>query len=180
MAYAEGTSVSVERSRAEIETILRKYGAAAFQHGWRDIEGKRVEQIDFLANDKQVRFVLVLPSKDEPGFRFRKLGNKKVPRTAEQSYTAWEQACRQKWRALTLCIKAKLEAVAAGITEFEHEFLAQVVDPESGKTVGEMMKPFLQGRLSVSSILGLPAPPGHSPGPEASGREPSDRITSVK
>ena len=28
----------------------------------------------------------------------------------------WEQACRQKWRALALVIKAKLEAVAAGAT----------------------------------------------------------------
>lgn len=39
----------------------------------------------------------------------------------------WEQACRQAWRALALVIKAKLEAVDAGIVTFEEEFMAQIV-----------------------------------------------------
>ena len=35
-----------------------------------------------------------------------------------------DQACRQRWRALLLVIKAKLEAVTAGISTVETEFLA--------------------------------------------------------
>ena len=35
----------------------------------------------------------------------------------------WEQACRQRWRALALVIKAKLEAIDAEISTFEEEFL---------------------------------------------------------
>lgn len=62
-------------------------------------------------------------------------------RSDADAYKAWEQACRQKWRALCLCIKAKLEAVEAGISVFEDEFLANIVDPVSGRTVGEVMRP---------------------------------------
>jgi hypothetical protein len=36
VAYAEGTLVSVERSKYEIETLLKKYGADQFASGWRD------------------------------------------------------------------------------------------------------------------------------------------------
>lgn len=39
-------------------------------------------------------------------------------------------------RALALCIKAKLEAVQAGIVTFDEEFLAHFLLPD-GKTVGD-------------------------------------------
>jgi hypothetical protein len=32
--FAENTSVSAERSRAEIEKTLRRYGADQFMYGW--------------------------------------------------------------------------------------------------------------------------------------------------
>lgn len=34
MAYASDTSVPVDRSKAEIERILERYGASAFMYGW--------------------------------------------------------------------------------------------------------------------------------------------------
>lgn len=52
----------------------------------------------------------------------------------------FQQAGRQRWRALSLAIKAKLEAVASGITSFEEEFLAHVVMP-NGKTLGSTIIP---------------------------------------
>jgi len=33
--YAEGTSVPADRSRAEIERTLTRYGADQFAYGWR-------------------------------------------------------------------------------------------------------------------------------------------------
>lgn len=57
--YAQDTSVSVERSRAEIETILAKYGAKAFAYmtsethavigfqGWRRRWWQRENEIPF-------------------------------------------------------------------------------------------------------------------------------------
>ncbi len=60
-------------------------------------------------------------------------------RSPEAARQAWEQACRQRWRALVLVVKAKLEAVETGITTFEQEFMAHIVLPD-GKTVGERVR----------------------------------------
>jgi hypothetical protein len=51
---------------------------------------------------------------------------------------AWEQACRSRWRALALIIKAKLEAVDLGITSVEKEFAPDMVMGD-GRTVYEQM-----------------------------------------
>lgn len=63
-----------------------------------------------------------------------------MQRSPAQAQTEYEQAVRQKWRALALAIKAKLEAVDAGITEFEDEFLANIVLP-NGESAGNWMRP---------------------------------------
>jgi hypothetical protein len=131
--YAEGTTVSVEKSRAEIEATLTRYGASAFAYAW---EGNRA-MIEFAAKGRRIRFVLPLPSQSEKRFTHTTRGR---PRSQDAARKAWEQACRQSWRALALVIKAKLEAVAAGITEFEDEFLANIVLP-NGTTVSQHVKP---------------------------------------
>lgn len=153
--FAADTSVSVERTRAEIETVLQRYGATAF--GYRTAEGIAV--IEFACQDRHVRFTLPLPKRDEK--RFHVTDVRRDRRTPDAALKAWEQACRQSWRALLLAIKAKLEAVAAGIAEFEEEFLAYVVDPVTRQTVGEQIRPELAQRYlgnSTSGMLGLPAP----------------------
>lgn len=134
--YAEQTSVSSDRSRAEIEQTLRRYGAQSFAYGW---EADRAV-VMFRAHDRHVRFMLPMP--DPQAREFTHTPTRGTPRTAAQAYEAWEQACRQRWRALALVIKAKLEAVAAGITEFEDEFLAHMLLP-SGETVGQWARPQL-------------------------------------
>ncbi|WP_260842520.1 hypothetical protein [Paenarthrobacter nicotinovorans] len=60
-------------------------------------------------------------------------GQLRAPEAAAKEY---EQAVRQSWRALALVVKAKLEAVEAGIVGFEEEFFAHLVLP-NGKTVFE-------------------------------------------
>lgn len=65
---------------------------------------------------------------------------------------------RQRWRALALVIKAKLEAVEAGITEFEEEFLAHIVLPNGG-TVGQFMLPQVATAYETGQMPPLlPAP----------------------
>ena len=61
-------------------------------------------------------------------------------RTVAQTRQASEQAVRQRWRALALVIKAKLEAVESGITCFEDEFMAHIVLP-NGNTVSQWLIP---------------------------------------
>lgn len=130
--YAENTGVSAAASREEIERILARYGADAFMYGW---EGSRA-LVQFRAKGRYIRFVLPLPSRDERRFTHHSRG----ARAPEQAAKEWEQATRQRWRALALVIKAKLEAVETGIAEFEDEFMANIVLPD-GQTVSRFMRP---------------------------------------
>lgn len=93
----------------------------------------------FVANGRQVRFVLPLPDRDAPEFTKTPTGR---DRSASAANEAYEQAVRQRWRALALVIKAKLEAVDTGIVDFTSEFLAHLVLPGGGgETVGEAVVP---------------------------------------
>ncbi len=53
---------------------------------------------------------------------------------------------RSRWRALLLAIKAKFEVVDAGISVFAREFLAYIVDPSSGQTIGDE----IEGQLELN------------------------------
>jgi hypothetical protein len=151
--YAANTEVSCDRSRAEIESIIRRYGASQFVYGWSEDKA----MIGFACNDRNVRFELPLPSRDDPEFAQTPAGRRR--RSSDAQEIAWEQACRQRWRALALVIKAKLEAVDAEITTFEDEFLAHIVLP-GGQTVGQAIVPRLEGSVSSRSVIALLSGPG--------------------
>lgn len=130
--YAQTTDVSSDRSRTEIEKTLTRYGATSFSYGW---ETGRAA-IAFVMDGRQIRFVLPLPDRADREFTHHSRG----ARTASAAEAAYEQAVRQRWRALALMVKAKLEAVAAGIVTFEVEFLPHTVLP-SGRTVADDVMP---------------------------------------
>lgn len=132
--YAERTEVSSEASRAELERTLARYGADGFMYGW---EGRRAV-VSFRMHARQIKFVLELPDRNADEFKLTP--SRGWERSPDQQRLAYEQAVRQRWRALALVVKAKLEAVAAGITEFESEFLAHIVLPD-GSSVGDFMLP---------------------------------------
>ena len=133
--YAENTAVASDRSRSEIERTLRRYGASAFAYGWQG----HTAQIMFEMAGRRIKFGLPLPDPSSRDFTFTPTGRERSASAAEDAY---EQAVRQRWRALALVIKAKLEAVEAGISTVEDEFLAHVALPAGG-TVGEWMRPRL-------------------------------------
>lgn len=138
MKYADKTSVPVERSKAEIEATLVRYGASQFISGWSGNEAK----VGFMMNGRQIMFTLPLPNPQDKAFTHTPGRN--IKRTPPEQQKAWEQGCRQRWRALALAIKAKLEAVETGITTFEHEFLSHFVVPGTrGQTVGDVLIPQL-------------------------------------
>jgi len=121
--FAVNTDVSVDKSKAEIERIVSRYGAHGFMSGWQGSQA----MVAFEMRNRQLRFLLPLPNKTDKAFTLTPSGKNK--RTEPEAYKAWEQACRQKWRALALAIKAKLEAVDSGIGVFDDEFMAYVVLP---------------------------------------------------
>jgi hypothetical protein len=104
--YAQRTRVPVEKTKAEIERLLKRYGAKGFATGWQG----DMARLEFLAHDRHIRFTVMVPQQ--------------------------EQAARQKWRALLLLVKAKLEAVDAKIATLEQAFVGDIVLPD-GRTVWE-------------------------------------------
>jgi len=134
MAYAENTSVNSEQSRAEIERILVRYGADEFAY----MNTANQAAVMFKAFDRRVQFVLPMPDRNDRQFTHTEVRN--TPRSEKAKREAYEKAIRQKWRALALCVKAKLEAVDAGITTFEDEFMAHIILP-NGKAASEFVRP---------------------------------------
>ena len=138
--YAKDTGVPAERSRAEIEGLLLRYGADQFMYGIKP----EAAVIAFRAQGRHVRFILPFPSPTERRFTHVKHARRyfEQERTEAQARSAWEQEIRARWRALALVIKAKLEAVETGIAEFEDEFMAHVVLP-NGQTMSEHARPLI-------------------------------------
>jgi len=87
---------------------------------------------------RQVKFLLPMPDRNERQFTHTEATERE--RSPAQAEAAYEQAVKQRWRALALVIKAKLEAVESGITEFEDEFMAHIVLPD-GTTMGAWARP---------------------------------------
>jgi hypothetical protein len=152
--YAEKTAVPADRSRAEIDRVLQRYGASGFGYQWERREvpivptpvyGPKTEQRDFAAvifsfKDRRVRLDVPMPTAREAG-------------TTQRA----EAGARQRWRALLLVIKAKLEAVESGISTLEQEFLANIVT-ESGRTIGDVLIPRLSDAVAAGRLL----PPAQS------------------
>jgi len=140
MPYAQYTEVPVAKTRAEIERLLEV--AKAKQYGTAVDYDELKARVQFRLNDRIVRFTVALPDR-------RKLGETKFAR-----------AERQRWRALLLVLKAKIESIESGIETFDQAFLAQIVMPNDA-TVGDVIAPFIidaykGGRMPKAL---MPAPP---------------------
>lgn len=151
--YASTTDVTSSRSRDEIERTLQRYGADQFLYGWQD----DAAMVGFRMEGRHIRFILPMPSRTERRFTHHSRG----ARAPEAALKEWDQAVRQRWRALALVIKAKLEAVESGISIFEDEFLANIVLPGGG-TAGEWLRPQIAEAYRVGTMPSmlpmLPAP----------------------
>ena len=142
--YAAETEVPVEKSKRVIELLLQQRGAEQYHTGWdasRDI-------IEFGWKGKQIRFVLPRPTRAD--FELSPGG---VQRSRLQVENAMIKADRQRWRALYLVVRAKLEAVEAGIAVFEEEFMAFIVT-STNQTIGEILLPRIEaGSFDLSRAL---------------------------
>lgn len=158
MTYAESTQVSSDKSRAEIERTLAKYGARSFAYGWNDDGESSMAMVGFKMNGRQVRFQLPLPDRESEEFTLTPAGRRR--RSPTQQEAAYEQAVRQRWRALALVVKAKLEAVERDIVTFEEEFGPFMVLPD-GTRMLEHMVPAIERAYATGSIPALlPGPKG--------------------
>ena len=117
--YASNTTVTTDRSKAEIERTLMRYGCDEFHYG-RSTDGAA---IGFIYKGRKIKLDVPLPDRQE--YKANKTGD-----------AQWEKECRRVWRVLLLWIKGNLEVVALGRITFEDIFLAQTCLP-NGSTVGQ-------------------------------------------
>ena len=116
--YAARTKVPISNSRNELERTLTRYGATGFAYGSQIVgpHSKLKVSVGFQAHKRTLRITMLMEGNDTD---------------------------RQRWRALLLVVKAKLEAVESGITTFDDEFMPWVVLP-SGETLAEWARPQLE------------------------------------
>lgn len=142
--YAEGTSVPMERSRAEIERDLGRYGASHFGY----MTTPEGAELVFQAKGVRVRLNVKFP----PLSAFSRTLTGRTRHGGAAQADARDAEIRRLWRSLALVIKAKLEAVGSGISTFEREFLADVVMAD-GRTIGEHIVPRLSEAVSSGRLL---------------------------
>jgi hypothetical protein len=141
--FAENTTVTVESSQAELVRLIRAHGAT--QHGMAHDDLSGHARLIVSIAGRQIRLEVTVPSTRE----VLQLIERKPPqgwrgwtdkRRAEYVAKQRAQAERQRWRALVLITKAKLEVVADGLSSIEREFLADLLLPD-GSTVGDETAP---------------------------------------
>lgn len=135
--YAATTEISPDKTRGEIERTLARYGADQFAYGWSGTDA----MIGFRMHGRQIRYRLTLPARDAEEIVVTPSG--KWERSPAEQKVIYERIIRQRWRALLLVVKAKLEAVDAGIVSFEEEFLGATMLPD-GQTVAQWAEPQLE------------------------------------
>lgn len=154
MTYAAGTTVPVERTRLQIEDLVREKGATQFMSAFDHNTGAAI--IGWTMQGRMVRLAVPLPGHEEKRFLHRRTRGgyswKQYPK--EKQRQLWEQACRARWRAILLIMLAKFEAMEAGISSFEREFLADTVMAD-GSTVGAWLRPQLEAMYQSGRMPAL-------------------------
>lgn len=147
MVYAEGTTVSVERSIQEAQSLLRKHGVTDMGVTITNAGGR----IQFRTAERAVQFTVLSPAPDDAAVRLYASGK---PRPASDRAKRSQQVERERWRALVLTLKAKLESVEAGVETVEQAFLAQILLPD-GSTVADQVAPALERAYSTGVTANL-------------------------
>jgi hypothetical protein len=132
--FAEGTDTPVAKTRAELEDMLSKFGAEATAV----FNKPDMAMIAFEMHGRRILMKLALPDPGAREFTHGRVNQTRaeVRRSPEAARARHERACRQKWRALLLAVKAKLVSVTEGVETFEDAFMAHVVMPD-GQTVSD-------------------------------------------
>lgn len=137
-AYASGTTVSVEKTRA-----LGQTAASA--------------NVLFSLGGLQYRLEVPLPSAapekgDEPRGWWGWGTSQREAWIVKES----AQLHRERWRSLLLLLKAKLEAVRCGVSTVQKEFLADLI-LQDGHTVEQALSARIHEAINGRKFLALPA-----------------------
>lgn len=141
--YAQNTKVATDRSKADIERLIARYGATGFAYGWQN----DMAVISFTMEGRHIQFRLEMPSFEE--FALTETGRQRKPNIQHKE---WEKAQRQSWRSLKLIIHAKLESVETGVYTFDQAFLSDIVLPD-GKRVADHAIPQIEQSYAAGRVV---------------------------
>lgn len=143
MAY-EKTEVPVSRSQEQIRDVLTKHGATSFNFGetfMSDGEGRvGTAGVEFIYEDTRVRILAFLHAPDEKVLR-KKIHDARSRTETQIRNDLQQQEAKRVWRVLHWVVKARMEAVSEGLETFVQAFLPHIVEPTSGLTLWDIMKP---------------------------------------
>lgn len=150
--YAQDTSVSVGKSRGEIDDLLRDWSCDGIR--WTDDYRAGRVRLEFLwsREDAQylARFDLRLPGEEELRRKSIDLRTRKVSEIKLRK--AREAAGRHEHRVLLLWLKAALNAVEAGLVDPAAIFLPFLVGAD-GRTFADVALPKLPSLINGSAGL---------------------------
>lgn len=129
MAYAQNTSVPIEKTMGELRRLAAKHKSQTFSL----IEHETQAGVMMRIQDRAVRIVVPLPTcadvmKDALG------------RYLKYSKARHDRLLRQRWRAILLLLTAKFEMIELGIETFDQAFMPYLV-LKSGQTMAEAVMP---------------------------------------
>lgn len=131
--YAEGTEVTVDKSKQEIERLLKSRGADQRIFG----EDEVGAQVIFRIAGLKLKFEIIYPSPDDRSITHSKSGYWMKPAQIKARYDA---EIRRRWRVLLIQLKVKFETIDSGAANIGKEFLAYIMLP-NGATVSEQVAP---------------------------------------
>lgn len=148
--YAADTTVPVERTQAEIGTLLAKHGATARASGVDDTTGRAT--VIFALAGRRIRVEAPLHPTTEATPR----GWWGWTEAKKRTWTASNRQQRERatWRGILLLLRAKLEAVEGGYSTVDREFLADVLLP-GGRSVGQMVSAVVETAYRTGVPPGL-------------------------
>lgn len=132
----EDTSVAAEKSKGQIEKLLKKFNVRA---------------IRFTSYPSYALLEFVREAGDKEFVPYRLTVKPKVRDWARNTSSELDRAERQVWRVVYWWLKSKLEAIEFGLVEFEQDFLPYILLTDSqGKTdtVDHIFFERLAGRIS--------------------------------
>lgn len=154
-AYSS-TRVPTSKSQEELRALLRKFGAERFTmgEGTDPATGLSWAGIEFVHADVLVRLRATLRQASPAAIK----EHARATRTKELTPAQFEAREGDRvWRVLVWTVKARLVAVEEGLESFEQAFLAHLVDPSSGRTLFDVVKPALESGALELGGTGLPA-----------------------
>jgi len=145
--YASGTCVGEDRSRAELQFLLEKFGADQF--GYVSDRSTSTAKIMFRYRCASFVFRLPLARPDDKAVRFTPNGRLRVSGQVDKLI---RDENRRRWRSLCLAIKAMLVGVQDGIFNFAEIFMPYMVWGD-GRTTAETLLPVAESCLKGGAAL---------------------------